>query len=137
MGTGKTIIIAEPTEALLSEMRPFLSGIGLDVIHLKTLKETLITLQGRRVDILLLDSSLLEFGCEFISIIKGIVENLRIIVCAEVNTPEFEGNARQQGIFYYHIKAFGSQDLEMAIASAINYSPHHCGGSIHAPSRQD
>jgi DNA-binding NtrC family response regulator len=137
MGTEKTIIIAEPTETLVSELKPFLAEIGLGVIHLKTLKETLMTLQDRSVDVLLLDSSLLEVGCEFISIIKGIKENLRIIVCAEINTPEFEGNARQQGIFYYHIKAFGSQDLEMAISSAINYSPHHCGGSLHVPSRED
>lgn len=137
MVTEKTIIIAEPTETLVFELSVFISESGLNVIHVKTLKDTLRTLQSRSVDVLLLDSSLLEADCEFISIIKGIAEDLRIIVCAEINTPEFESNVRQQRVFYYHIKAFGSQDLEMAISSAINYSPHHSGGSLNAPSRED
>ncbi len=137
MATEKIIIIAEPIESLSRKLQPFLDDLGISMIRLKTLKETLMTLQNRSVDILLLDSSLLEEDCGFISIIKGIAENLRIIVCAETNTPEFEGNARQKRIFYYHIKSFGTQDLEMAISNAINYSPHHSGGFSHAPSRKD
>ena len=137
MATEKTILIAEPTELLSSKLQPFLTDMGISMIQLKTLKETLMTLQNRSVDVLLLDSGLLEEDCGFISIIKGIADNLRIIVCAETNTPEFESNARQQRIFYYHIKSFGTQDLEMAISNAINYSPHHSGGFSHAASRED
>jgi len=119
MATEKTILIAEPTELLSSKLQPFLTDMGISMLQLKTLKETLMTLQNRSVDVLLLDSGLLEEDCGFISIIKGIAENLRIIICAETNTPEFESNARQQRIFYYHIKSFGTQDLEMAISNAI------------------
>ncbi|MBW1894823.1 MAG: hypothetical protein JRI91_14185 [Deltaproteobacteria bacterium] len=119
MATEKTILIAEPTGLLSSKLQPFLTDMGISMLQLKTLKETLMTLQNRSVDVLLLDSGLLEEDCGFISIIKGIAENLRIIVCAETNTPEFESNARQQRIFYYHIKSFGTQDLEMAISNAI------------------
>ena len=119
MATEKTILIAEPTGLLSSKLQPFLTDMGISMLQLKTLKETLMTLQNRSVDVLLLDSGLLEEDCGFISIIKGIAENLRIIICAETNTPEFESNARQQRIFYYHIKSFGTQDLEMAISNAI------------------
>ena len=137
MATGKTILIAEPTETLSEELRPFLAETDLNLIQRLTVKETLMTLQNMSVDVLLLNSSLLEEDCGFISIIKGIAEDLRIIICAENNTPEFESKARQQRIFYYHIKSFGTQDLEMAISNAINYSPHHTGGSSHATSRED
>ncbi len=137
MNTEKTILITEPIATLAEELGPFLSEINISMIQLQTVKETLMTLQNMSVDILLLDSSLLEEDCGFISIIKGIAEDLRIIICAENNTPEFESNARQQRIFYYHIKSFGTQDLEMAISNAINYSPHHTGGSSHATSRED
>jgi DNA-binding NtrC family response regulator len=119
MATEKTILIAEPTGLLSSKLQPFLTDMGISMIQLKTLKDTLMTLQNMSVDVLLLDSGLLEEDCGFIPIIKGIAENLRIIVCAETNTPEFESNARQQRIFYYHIKSFGTQDLEMAISNAI------------------
>ena len=132
MVTEKTILIAEPTETLSQELRPFLDKIDLNLIQTQTVKETLMTLQNMSVDVLLMNSCLLEEDCGFISIIRGIAEDLRIIICAENNTPEFESNARQQRIFYYHIKSFGTQDLEMAISNAINYSPHHTGGSSHA-----
>jgi DNA-binding NtrC family response regulator len=137
MSSDKTILIAEPIEALSSELKPFLASLGIGVVHLKSLKETLIALQNRSIDILLLDSSLLEGDCTFISIIKGISENVRIILCADTNTPEFESSARQQRIFYYHIKAFGTQELEMAVSNAVNYSPHHSGGFSHVPSTED
>ena len=137
MDTSKTILIAEPTDTLSSGLRPFLTDDVYSAIQLRTLKETLLTLQSQSVDVLVLDATLLKEDCDFISIIKGIAEDLRIIICAETNTPEFESKVRQQRVFYYHIKSFGIQDLEMAISNAINYSPHHSGGSPHAFSRKD
>ncbi len=137
MTPEKAIIIADPTGNLLSELHPFLADAGIQTIHLKNLKETLINLQDRHADVLLIDSYLLEEDCGFISVIKGISENVRIIVCAESNTPQFEINARQKRIFYYHIKSFGTTDLEMAISNAINYSPHHSGGFSHAFPKED
>jgi DNA-binding NtrC family response regulator len=74
------------------------------------------------VDVLVLDAALLGEDVGFISIIKGMEENLPVIICAEVNTPEFESKVRHQRIFFYHIKSFGTQDLEMAISNAINKS---------------
>jgi len=137
MGMNKTILIAEPTEMLSLELHPFLADIGFKTIQGRTLKETLLTLQNQIVDVLVLDAALLGEDCGFISIIKGIEQDLPIILCAETNTPEFEGKVRQQRIFYYHIKSFGIQDLEMAISNAINYSPHHSGGFPNATPKKD
>jgi len=137
MGMNKAILIAEPTEMLSLELHPFLVDIGFKTIQGRTLKETLLTLQNQIVDVLVLDAALLGEDCGLISIIKGIEQNLPIILCAETNTPEFEGKVRQQRIFYYHIKSFGIQDLEMAISNAINYSPHHSGGFPHATPRKN
>ena len=72
------------------------------------------------MDALILDSSLLVEDCGFISVIKGIEKDLPVIVCSEKNTPELESEIRQQGIFYYHLRSFGLQDLEMAISNAVN-----------------
>jgi DNA-binding NtrC family response regulator len=124
MGNNKTVLIAEPTEILSSELHTFLDDMDLSTIRVKTLKETMLTLQQQRVDVLVLDASLLEEDCQFISIIKGIEEDLNIIICAETNTPEFESKVRKQRIFFYHIRSFGTQDLKMAISNAINKSTH-------------
>jgi DNA-binding NtrC family response regulator len=124
MGNDKTILIAEPTEILSSELHTFLDDMGFSTIRVKTLKETMLTLQQQRVDVLVLDAALLEEDCQFISVIKGIEEDLNIILCAETNTPEFESKVRKQKIFFYHIRSFGTQDLKMAISNASNKSTH-------------
>ena len=120
MDSTKTIIIAEPADALAPELHAFLGDTGFKSIRPTTLKETLLTLQSQRADVLVLDAVLLEEDYDFISVIKGIEGDLPIIICAETNTPEFESKIRQQGIFFYHIKSFGIQDLQMAISNAIN-----------------
>ena len=120
MGTAKTILISEPGDVLSSQLNSFLTELGFNRIHVKTLKETLLTIQGQKVDVLVLDADLLGDDCGFISIIKGMEEDLPIILCAETNTPEFESKVRRERIFFYHIKSFGAQDLEMAISNALN-----------------
>lgn len=124
MGNNKTVLIAEPTEILSSELHTFLDDMGFSTIRVETLKETMLTLQQQRVDVLVLDAALLEEDCQFISVIKGIEEDLNIILCAETNTPEFESKVRKQRIFFYHIRSFGTKDLKMAILNAINKSTH-------------
>jgi DNA-binding NtrC family response regulator len=128
MGTEKAVIIAEPSEMLLTGLRRFVDDNDLSVIHVSTQKETLLTLQNQRVHAMVLDADLLEEDCEFISLVKGTQGNLPIIVCAEVNTPELEIRIRQKRIFYYHIKSFGIEDLEMALSNAILKVSHDLGG---------
>ncbi len=120
MGKTKTIVFAEPKDALPHAMEGYLDEKGYKAVHVRSLKETLLTLQSRHADVLVLNASLLEEDCEFISVIKNMERELPIIVCAEANTPELESRIRQQRIFYYHIKSFGVQDLEMAISNATN-----------------
>ena len=116
----KTILFAEPVETTSLELKSLLAERGERPVFAKTLKETLLTLQSEPVDVLVLDAALLEEDCGFISVIRGIEKELPIIVCAETNTPEMESKIRQQRIFYYHIKSFGTQDLVMAISNAVN-----------------
>ena len=120
MEKEKIVLFAEPEETASDELHPYLAELGYKLIMAHTLKETLLTLQAERVDALVLDASLLEEDCGFISIIKGIEKDLPIIICAESNTPELESKIRKQKIFYYHIKSFGKEDLEMALSNAIN-----------------
>jgi DNA-binding NtrC family response regulator len=124
MSEEKLILFAEPVEALSRELHPFASQKGYRTLLAKTLKETLLTLQKQKADVLVLDAALLAEDCEFISVIKGLGQDLPVIICSETNTPELESKIRQQKIFYYHIKPFGTQDLEMAISNAISGISH-------------
>ncbi len=120
MGKRKTILFAEPHGVLPGELEEFVEARGYNAVRVCSLKETLLALQDMRVDAAVLSASLLESDCELISVIKNMKKDLPIIVCAEKNTPELESRIRQQRIFYYHIKSFGVQDLEMAISNAVN-----------------
>ncbi len=119
MDRGITLILAEPVSALSSDLDAFLTKNGYQSICARSLEETLLTLQNQKIDALVLDSALLREDFGFIPVIKGIERNLPIIICAASNTPELETKIRKQGIFYYHIKSFGIQDLEMAISNAV------------------
>jgi DNA-binding NtrC family response regulator len=119
MASKRTILIAEPLDILSSELLGFATDNGIEIKRTPSLKGTLLTIQEQSIDVLILDAELLEEDCDFISIIKGMGENLPIIVCAETNTPEFESRIRQKGIFFYHLKSFGIQDLELAIGNAL------------------
>jgi DNA-binding NtrC family response regulator len=120
MEKEKTVLFSEPVEATAKELAPFLERHGCKSFTAGSLKETLLTLQEERVDALVIDAGLLEEDCGFISVIKGIEKDLPVIICAESNTPELESKIRKQKIFYYHIKSFGLEDLEMAVSNAIN-----------------
>lgn len=120
MEREKTVLFSEPVEAIAKELAAFLERLGCKSFTAGSLKETLLTLQEERVDALVIDAKLLEEDCGFISVIKGIEKDLPIIICAESNTPELESKIRKQKIFYYHIKSFGLEDIEMAVSNAIN-----------------
>lgn len=120
MEKEKIVLFSEPIETTSKGLLPFLEKHEFRAIKVKSLKETLLTLQETRVDALVIDAALLEDDCEFISVIKGIEKDLPVIICAESNTPELESKIRQQKIFYYHIKSFGIDDLEMAVSNAVN-----------------
>jgi DNA-binding NtrC family response regulator len=124
MNAQKTLLIAEPAEALSGSLEAFAKDKGFAVLKTGNLKETLLTLQGQRVDVLVLHAVLLKEDCGFISVIKGMERDLPVIICADANTAEQESNIRKQGIFYYHIQSFGIDDLEMAISNAVNGLPY-------------
>jgi DNA-binding NtrC family response regulator len=123
MEKEKIILFAEPNDTTSAALHAFFLEKGYQLIVTNTLKETLLTLQDQAVDALVLDAALLEEDCGFISVIKGIEKDLPIIICSDSNTPELESKIRKQKIFYYHIKSFGIEDLEMAIENAVNGRP--------------
>jgi len=123
MGKTKTIVFAEPESTVPQELQDLIRKKGYRELRTKSLKETLLALQEQKANLLVLDASFLEEGCEFISVIKNMEKDLPVIVCAGKNTPDLESRIRQQGIFYYHIKSFGVQDLMMAISNAMNGLP--------------
>jgi DNA-binding NtrC family response regulator len=122
-GKCGTLLIAECGYELSGGLDPWLSRKGHQMIRVDNIKDVLMTLQNEKISVLLMDVRLPEaMGYEAISIIKGLYRKLPIIVTADENNPERESRVRQKGIFYYHVKSFGMDELMLAISNAMERS---------------
>ena len=120
MGKCQTLMIAEPGSTLAAALDSWLVDQGYEVKLVDNMKDALITLQSEKVHVLVMDVCLAEtMGYEAISIIKGLCRNLPIIVTTDENNPQMESSIRQKGIFYYHVKSFGMDELMLAISNAM------------------
>jgi DNA-binding NtrC family response regulator len=123
MGKGGTLLIAERGNEVGEDLKTWARENGHQLIRVDNIKDVFMTLQNERVNVLVLDACLPEhMGYEAISIIKGLCHHLPIIVTAEENNPELESRIRQKGIFYYHLKSFGPDELMLAISNAMERS---------------
>jgi DNA-binding NtrC family response regulator len=116
----QTVLIAESSKDLSATLIPWLTDNGYDVKIADTIKDVLLTVQGERIHALVMDVCLPEsMGTEAISIIKSLRRDLPIIITTDENNPELESSIRQKGIFYYHVKSFGLDELMLAISNAM------------------
>jgi two-component system phosphate regulon response regulator OmpR len=113
-------LIGEPGCRLASELDPWVTEKGYKVRAVENIKDVFHALQCEKIHVLVLDVCLPEeMGCEAISIIKSMYNKLPIIITTDENNPELEGSVRQVGIFYYHVKSFGMDELMLAISNAM------------------
>ena len=123
VGRCQTLMIAESGCRLAKALDPWLADKKYEVKVVDTFKDALMTLQNEKVDALVMDVCLAEsMGYEAISILKGTSRNLPIIITTEQNNPEQESSIRQKGIFYYHVRSFGMDELILAISNAMTRS---------------
>lgn len=120
-----TLLVAERSRELADGLSGWAQENGHQLLCVDNLRDLIMTLQQQKVNVLVLDLCLPEaLGPEAIPIIKGICQRLPIIVTADENNPEQEGRVRQKGIFYYHVKSFGLDELMLAISNAMGRSSH-------------
>ena len=114
------MLIGESGCKLASELDPWVTEKGYKVRAVENIKDVFLALQCEKINVLVMDVCLPEeMGCEAISIIKSMYDKLPIIVTTDENNPELEGSVRQMGIFYYHVKSFGMDELILAISNAM------------------
>lgn len=120
-----TLLVAERGCDLSGGLTTWAQENGHRLLSVDNLKDLIMTLQNQKVNVLVMDICLPDaLGVEAIPIIKGLCQRLPIIVTAEENNPELEGKVRQKGIFYYHVKSFGVDELMLAISNAMMRSSH-------------
>lgn len=120
-----TLLVAERGYELTGALSAWARENGHRLLSVDNLKELILTLQQQKVNVLVMDICLPDaLGVEAISLIKGLCQKLAIIITADENNPDQESRVRQKGIFYYHVKSFGLDELMLAISNAMARSSH-------------
>jgi DNA-binding NtrC family response regulator len=120
-----TLLVAERSRELADGLAPWARENGHQLLSVDNLRDLIMTLQQQKINVLVLDLCLPEaLGPEAIPIIKGICQKLPIIITADENNPDQETRVRQKGIFYYHVKSFGLDELMLAISNAMGRTSH-------------
>ena len=125
MEMSRTLLVAERGRDLSGGLTVWARENGHRLLSVDNLKDLIMILQQQKVNVLVMDICLPDaLGAEAIPIIKSMCQKLPIIITAEENNPEQESQVRQKGIFYYHVKSFGVDELMLAISNAMRHSSH-------------
>ena len=75
-------------------------------------------------DCIIMDVELPEMkGYEATGLVRTTNKLPPIILTADNNTPETEAKVREQDVFYYHVRAFGPDELKLAVRSIFEKLP--------------
>ena len=114
------VLITDPDPKSREWLYPFLQKEGFNVELTERISECISTIQKKDIRVLVLDVEAPEMKWnEAVSIIKGINPSLPIIITSSENTPELEAKIRRKKVFYYHVKSFGVEELELAVRNAL------------------
>ena len=114
------ILILEPDSNDRKVITHFIRSIGYQAEAAKDLTDAFRIIQKNQFECIILDVNLREMkGYEAVSILKNIDPSMKVIMTTKKNSKRLEAKVREQDIFFYFIKSFGKEELEMAIKDAI------------------
>ena len=118
----KRVLIIDSDPRTRKDLADFLTNEHYYVECGKGLSEAIKKISQGGFSCLILDVDLPEMrGYEAVSILKNLDPRLRIIMTTKRNSKRLEAKVREQDIFFYFIKSFGKEELELAIRNVFNH----------------
>lgn len=116
----KNILLVEPDTKFANDICQSLSSLNCSVVIEDNMCQAIQKIQNGSAQMVIMEVDLKDIkGYEAIPIIKKIDEKIPIIVMTSNNSRELEKKVREKGVFYYHLKSFGLEDLILAVKNAI------------------
>ncbi len=116
----KRILIIDPDSRERKDLAARLESNLYTIDTGKNLSEAIKKISQGNYHCLLLEVDLPEMkGYEAVSILKSLDPKLKIIMMTKKNSKKLEAKVREQDIFFYFIKSFGLEELELAIKNAF------------------
>ena len=117
----KRILIIDPDITERTVMAAFLKGENFYVETGRGFADAVKKIREGCFNCIIMDVDLPEIkGYEAVSILKTIDPTVKVIMTTKKNTRMLEAKVREQDIFFYFIKAFGKEELKLAINNAFD-----------------
>jgi DNA-binding NtrC family response regulator len=117
----KRILIIDPDTKVRKGLASYLKNEKYYVETGKSLTDAIKKISEGCFNCLIMDVDLPEMkGYEAVSILKNLDPQLKVIMTAGKNSKRLEARIREQDIFFYFIKSFGTDELKLAIKNAFS-----------------
>lgn len=114
------VLITDPDPLFSSKLNAVLSSQGYDVETASCLVAAVERLRDVDFGCVIMDEALPEIkGYDAVPILKAFFPDIPIIMTATRNTPALESRIRRQHVFFYYVKAFDIDEIQMAVDDAF------------------
>jgi len=114
------ILCVEPDRKTAAAYTRMFRAEGYDVEAAVTLKDAVSRIKQVKFDCIVMDVDLPDMaGYDAVPVIKSIEPDVNIVMTVDRNTKDLEARVRKEDILYYYIKSFGSEELKLAVRSAL------------------
>ena len=114
------VLIVDPDPLFARKISALLSFQGCDVETTEGVTQAVQRLKDVSFDCVIADEDLPEMkGHDAVSVLKAISPGTPIIMTSVRNTLERESEIRRQDVFYYYVKSFDMNELDMAVHDAF------------------
>jgi len=133
----KTVLIIETEATLTEKIEPWLRKEGYYAFGIDKADSVVPLLDSKdRIYAIVLvdDPPSRDSLSENLKTLKQLDPEVPIVVTTALNDSEKEKKAREAGIFYYHVKSAGMDELKTAVSCAVEYA---IDKGLFMPFRQD
>jgi len=117
---ARRILIIDPDPHFSRKLTALLSSQGCDLEAAEGITQAVQRLKDVNFDCVIMAEDLPEMmGHDAVPVVKAISPDVPIIMTAAWNTPELESSIRAQDVFFYYVKSFDLQELQMAVHDAF------------------
>ena len=116
----RRVLIVDPDPLFAGKLSVLLSCQGYDVETAEGITQAVQRLKDVGFDCVIMDENLPEMkGHDAVPVLKAIAPHIPVIVTAARSSLEVESSIRREDVFFYHVKAFGIRELQMAVCDAF------------------
>ena len=127
------VLIMDPDPLFSCKLKSVLCSQGYDVETAGYLATAVERLKDVDFGCVIMDEALPEIkGYDAVPILKVFFPDIPIIMTATRNTPALESQIRRQHVFFYHVKSFDIDEIQLAVDDAFRSA----GKEMAAPERR-